>query len=247
MVKVYIKMTLAVLLLMTLSSDMALSTLGMTDNMNKMIIDVPYIDQTDITYGCEAVSSTMLLNYYGYDIDKKDFTDNYLIKRDWIIDANNTILGPDPHSAYVGNPYIQEKENCGFGCYAGVVAKSMDKLLVDEHKTKITTGIDLDQLIEEYIKNDIPVLVWATINMQESSAGMSWIINYIDENSPYNIGDEFTWIAGEHCLVLVGYDKENYYFNDPYENKGVIGYEKELVRSRFDELGRQSLVIVSKN
>ena len=30
----------------------------------------------------------------------------------------------------------------------------------------------------------------------------------------------------------MGYDEEKYYFNDPYDNNGVIGYERDLVEKR---------------
>ena len=66
------------------------------------------------------------------------------------------------------------------------------------------------------------------------------------QNSKLKIGDTYTWISGEHCLVLVGYDKDKYYFNDPYKNHGLIGYQKSLVEKRFEELGKQSLVILEK-
>ena len=33
-------------------------------------------------------------------------------------------------------------------------------------------------------------------------------------------------------MLLVGYDEKKYYFNDPYDNNGVIGYERELVEKR---------------
>ena len=45
-------------------------------------------------------------------------------------------------------------------------------------------------------------------------------------------GEEFTWISNEHCMLLVGYDEEGYYFNDPYENNGVIRYDKAVVEDR---------------
>ena len=45
-------------------------------------------------------------------------------------------------------------------------------------------------------------------------------------------GERFLWTSNEHCMLLVGYDEENYYFNDPYDNNGVIGYSKQLVEKR---------------
>ncbi len=218
-----------------------------SSNQNRKIIDVPYINQDKIVYGCEAVSSTMLLQYCGYKLSAKEFTDNYLIKKDWYIGKNKKIYGPDPNAAFPGNPYKSSGINCGFGCYAPSTAKSINKILDQEkHEVKVTTGTSIHDLIEKYIDNDIPLLIWATMGMSPSRKTMSWIINYVDENSKLKIGDTYTWTAGEHCLVLVGYDKDKYYFNDPYKNHGLIGYQKSLVEKRFDELGKQSLVILQK-
>ena len=212
------------------------------------LINVPYINQNDIVYGCEAVSSTMLLQYYGQKISEKEFTDKYLIQKDWFVGSDNKSYGPDPYAAYPGNPYKSSGENCGFGSFAPSTAKSIDKVLdAKRHQTKITTGMNLIDLIKNYIDKNIPVLIWATMDMKETNSGYSWITNYVDENSPYKIGDTFTWPRGEHCLVLVGYDDNNYYFNDPYKNHGLIAYEKKLVNQRFLELGKQSVVILEKS
>lgn len=41
----------------------------------------------------------------------------------------------------------------------------------------------------------------------------------------------------------MGYDNENYYFNDPYKNHGLIAYKKSLVEKRYEELGKQCIHI----
>lgn len=216
--------------------------------ISKKIIDIPYINQNDIVYGCEAVSSTMILKYLGYEISGKNFADEYLIKKNWHIAEDGKMYGPDPNAAFPGNPYVSSGINCGFGCYAPSTAKSINKVLDEnKHKTKITTGSSLPELQKNYIDNDIPVLIWATMDMKPSRKTCTWIIDYTDENSSLKHGDEFTWIAGEHCLVLVGYDDTNYYFNDPYKNHGLIGYDKSLVEKRFEELGKQSLVVIENS
>ena len=210
------------------------------------IIAVPYIDQGDIVYGCEAVSSTMLLNYYKYNISSKNFTDDYLIRKDWFY-KNGQAYGPDPHAAFPGNPYVTGGENCGYGSYAPCTAKSINKVLdTSKHEAKFIMKNDLSKIIDTYVRCGTPVLIWATMDMLPSGPGDSWIINYVDENSPYQIGDKFTWKRNEHCLVLVGYDSTKYYFNDPYKNHGLIGYDKSLVEQRYDELGKQAIVICDK-
>ncbi len=209
------------------------------------LIKVPYINQDDIVYGCEVVSATMLLKYFGYKLSEKEFTDKYLIRKDWYIGKDGKSYGPDPNAAYPGNPYKSGGENCGFGSFAPSTAKSIRRILDEKkHKVLFSTDLNLDEIVKRYINNDIPVLVWATMDMKPTSKGYSWIINYTDENSKLKKGDKFTWKNHEHCLVLVGYDDENYYFNDPYKNHGLISYEKELVRKRFSELGNQSVVVL---
>ncbi len=218
------------------------------DVCSSKIINVPYVGQNDIPSGCEAVSATMILQYFGYMISARDFTDNFLIKKDWMMKKGRKIYAADPNSAYPGNPYIAHGYNCGFGCYAPALAKSINNFLNGHnHKAFLTTGTTIKELISNYINNDIPVLIWATMDMKPSRLGSRWIIDYVDENAKYKIGDLFTWIAGEHCLVLVGYDDTNYYFNDPYKNHGFIAYEKSIVEQRFSELGCQSIVLLDKN
>lgn len=221
------------------------------DVESKKVLNVKYYGQQEsgLVSGCEAVSSSMLLNYYGCDISPRDFSDYYITKKDWSIKARRTFYGADPNSAYVGNPYIKSGMKCGFGCYAPVIVKAINRAFAEKDPTRLAinvTGVTIEHLIDKYIKNDQPVLLWATMDMKESRPTMSWKVDYVDENAKYALGQTYTWIAGEHCLVLVGYDNENYYFNDPYMDHGLIAYNKELVNKRYHELGMQSVAIIEK-
>ena len=71
---------------------------------------------------------------------------------------------------------------------------------------------------------EMPVVFWACINMRKEITGPEWKL--------LDSGETFCWTSNEHCMLLVGYDEEKYYFNDPYNNNGVIGYERELVEKR---------------
>ena len=73
----------------------------------------------------------------------------------------------------------------------------------------------------------------------------TWRVNYTDENAKYKLGSYYTWTAGEHCLLLTGYDKDYYYFNDPWTNARTR-YSKSLVNTRYNELGKQAVVMVKK-
>ncbi len=197
------------------------------------MIDVPYISQDgDFPTGCESVSATMVLQYYGKKISPEEFIDNYLTQEDFR-EENGVRIGPSPWEAFVGSPYSSNS----YGCYAPVIVEALRKACPTGFDVRNETGSSLHKLAETYLDADIPVLIWATMDMKESWKSDQWQL----EN-----GETFTWIAGEHCLVLVGYDENAYYFNDPYQNHGIIGYDKKTVEKRYRELGRQAVVLVAR-
>lgn len=183
-------------------------------------IEVPYIDQS-IKYptGCESVSAVMLLRYLGYDISVDEFIDRCLDKKEMQI-KDGVLYGPDPREYFCGSPYDADS----FGCYAPVMVKALTRAAGDRFTFTDETGTPVKRLLETYIDRDMPVLFWACINMQKEIIGPEWKL--------YDSGKTFTWRSNEHCMLLVGYDEDGYYFNDPYDNHGVIHYPKELVEAR---------------
>lgn len=205
-----------------------------------MIEGVPTIQQSGLGAGCETYACTMLLQYLGYDMDEYQFADNYLIcsLTSWS-DDGSVHYGPDMNSAMAGTAYM------GFGIYAPAMAKSMNnylKAVGSQQKATPLEGISLDELCHKYIDNDIPVMVWATTWMEEPEVGSTWVVDYVDENAKYSIGDTVEWMEHEHCLVLIGYDEENYYFADSY--KGAVScFEKEVSQTRYEQIGTMAIVV----
>jgi len=189
-------------------------------NKKKKIIQVPYIDQS-VKYptGCESVSTVMLLQYLGYDISVDKFIADYLEMKAFE-EREGQLFGADPNLYFCGSPYDKDS----FGCYAPVICKALEKAIGDKYETRNETNTSVDELIRKYIDADMPVIFWACINMREPIVGPEWKL--------FDSEEVFTWISNEHCMLLVGYDEEGYYFNDPHENRGLIRYEKELVEDR---------------
>lgn len=188
--------------------------------MNKKIIQVPYIDQS-VKYptGCESVSTVMLLQHLGYDISVDKFIADYLEMKDFE-EREGQLYGADPNLYFCGSPYDKDS----FGCYAPVICKALTKAIGNEYEIVNETDTPIEDLIKKYIDKNMPVIFWACINMREPIVGPQWKLLDSEET--------FTWISNEHCMLLVGYDEEGYYFNDPHENRGLIRYEKELVEKR---------------
>lgn len=197
-------------------------------------IEVPYIDQS-VKYptGCESVSAVMLLRFLGFDLSPEEFIDRYLDKQPFET-VDGILYGADPRKAFAGSPYDPDS----FGCYAPVICKALRRAVGDRFEVIDETGTALPELLSRYIDNGIPVIVWACINMRDPVRGPSWKIT--------GTGEDFTWISNEHCMLLVGYDDENYYFNDPYDNHGVIGYARSLTEDRHRAQYMQAAAVISK-
>ena len=209
------------------------------NTLSRKIIDVVYIDQTkDYPTGCESVSTVMCLKYFGFNITVNEFIDDYLDKGE-IYYENNQMFAPDPNDKFVGSPY----DGNSYGCYEPVITKALNRILIDKEKDsefeiKNLTNVPMKTIIKEYIDKDIPVIFWSTINLLPMRLTSIWTIP--------ETGKQFQWRANEHCLLLVGYDNEEskYYFNDPWDNHGVIGYDMYTVEQRHKEQYSMAVALV---
>ncbi|MBQ7969100.1 MAG: C39 family peptidase [Clostridia bacterium] len=212
---------------------------GVVPDETAKIIDAPYIYQNfKYPNGCESVSAVMALNYWGIDITVDSFIDKYLSK------GNTPIIngiGPDPDVVYCGDPRLQS----GWGCNSPVIAKAIKKTVSPlKYEVNNTYGKTLVELCEQYIDKDIPVIIWATVGMVDSSND-SYYAEWVTEN-----GKNIRYNRKLHCLLLVGYDKEYYFFNDPMKmhtnGTKYTGYKRTAVEKAYNILGKQSVVIIPK-
>lgn len=203
------------------------------------IYTMGYMDSTDGTYvemnmtnvmqmpigmmnGCEVVSLCIAMRYYGYTIDPIYMFDNFMPK------------GPNdgktnPFEKYIGDP----RNTTGFGCYA--------PCMVETANTYITSRIDLGiraydisgysmKDIEYFLKNGHPVVLWATLNMEDSAVIDTWEFD----------GEEVSWYYKSHCVVLVGYEEGDYIICDPLVGK--VKYPKEDVERAYHLIYSQAVV-----
>lgn len=204
-----------------------------------MIQNVKVIPQEDLKAGCETYACTMLLNILGFDVDEYTIADNYLNCKYVITGDEGEKYGPDMYSAFAGTAYA------GWGVYAPSMAKSMNQYLKDQNSSLHaynSENIPLESLCSEYVSHGVPVMVWATTDMEEPYVFDTWTVNYVDENARTKEGDTFSWYMHEHCLVLIGYDSKSYYFADSSAKK-ISVFDKELTDKRYKQMGSQSIVV----
>lgn len=206
---------------------------------NENIIDIEGLSQKNIPTGCEAVSAVMVLNYYGVDITPEEFINAYLPKEQFYY-IGNTLYGPNPEEKFAGDPF----KKSSLGCYPPVIVQAIENMKADgyEGSLDITANIlqekSLDTICEEYIKKQIPVLLWVTMDMCEPREGFRYVLED---------GTEYTWTAGEHCMVLCGFDEEYYYLKDPLAEGKTVKYKKELVEKRYGQMGSRGLAVISNH
>lgn len=174
----------------------------------------------ELPTGCESVALTILLKYYGFDIEKTTIASDYLVYSD------NFVLG------YSGSPFTYE----GAGIFAPGLVKTANLFLKDNNKllnAKNITGSTPMELYE-YVAEGTPVVVWTTIHMYNNSP--------TGEYRTYK-GKDYQWDSCEHCVVLSGYDLERniVIVHDPAD--GIIERDADAFWERYENLGSMAMII----
>ena len=187
-----------------------------------LYVKVPEIIQTpELPTGCESVALTIVLNSFGYKLEKTDIAKNYLER------------GTDMATSYVGDPFSKN----GAGCFPPAIVNAADKYL-EEKGDKRTghniTGTSIDDLCTDYIENGFPVIVWSSIDMTSpDKTGGAYTYQ----------GQSYQWYGSEHCVVLYGYDKgkDVYLVSDPLV--GLVERDAAAFRDIYEKIGEYAVVI----
>lgn len=192
---------------------------------------VPMIPQHPLyPTGCESAAAVMALQWAGEAVTMAEFVDEYLLKDRKFYYEDGVRHGPDPWEVFAGDP----RTTSSYGCMSPVIRQAMIRVLGGTERVKDVSGSSMTDLCEQYVAQGVPVMVWVSINMLEVYPADSWV-------TPR--GDTHVWLANEHTMLLVGYDEEYYYFNDPY--KGCeVRYLRALSESRYEALGKQALAVI---
>jgi uncharacterized protein YvpB len=184
-------------------------------------VDAPEIIQyPELPSGCESVALTIAINTYGYDLSKTTVASDYLI------------YGDDWVTSYVGNPF----EYYGAGIYPPGLVKTAARYIKATGAALYpidTSDATLDQLYR-LIDNGIPVIVWATVYMTYPQLA----------NCVTYQGRDYYWYDNEHCLCLIGYDKDagTVTLSDP--QRGIVTESASEFETIYDAVGRFSMILL---
>ena len=93
------------------------------------------------------------------------------------------------------------------------------------------------ELCAAYSDRGLPVVFWAPLDFQPVPGCDHWTLPN---------GRPFDWKLNEHCLLLVGYDDQHYWFNDPWHNHGLCPQPKALVEECHRAQGMYAVALRRK-
>ncbi|MEX2460886.1 MAG: C39 family peptidase [Paenibacillaceae bacterium] len=191
------------------------------------MLTAPIISQyPELRSGCEITTLAMLLQYYGIKKSKLDLLPEMKYDKTPVtIDGNKKITyWGNPNIGFVGDVTGRAK---GFGIYHTALIKLLQKYIPTAEDF---TGKSFEDL-EDKVAEGIPVEVWTTIRYQESVEWTVW---------ETLIGPIRTTFS-EHAVLLVGYDKDNVYVNDPYTGLSQVKVNKAQFIRTWEMMGKQAI------
>ncbi|HDR6310663.1 TPA: C39 family peptidase [Bacillus cereus] len=202
-----------------------------SNNGEKVILsNVPLIQQLpELDRGCEVTSLAMLLQYAGVKADKMKLA-NEINKVDFM---NDGVRG-NPNEGFVGNIYTFSES--GYGVYHGPLFQLGKKYL--PNKAVDLTGKNIEELYKS-VKAGQPVVMitnakFAPLDEDEFT---TWETNSGNVSITYN----------EHCVVLIGYDKEFVYIRDPLSDSLDVKVPRESFEQAWMQMGSQAISYVKSN
>lgn len=195
---------------------------------HSVMLDIPLIKQNpELKYGCEVTSLAMVLNYAGIKTNKLKLADELPKDKDPVkkTSSGDITHWGNPNHGFVGDV---TGKSAGYAIYAEPLEKLMKQYL--PNRTVNLTKKTFDEVLMQ-VKNRKPVILWTTGDYKVPDRWESWQHGNEKINTPLDL----------HAVVLVGFDKENLYLNDPLSGKKAFKTEKNDFLKSWKALGQQAL------
>lgn len=186
----------------------------------------------ELPTGCEITAMTMVLNYYGYNVDKVTMALDYMpkIQAEFYRGEDGRLMGPDLENFFVGDP----TEDTGYICGTGAIVTAANAYLTDVGSDMTAVAMKNAQPEELYdlIDQGTPVVIWCTINMEDRAETDSW---YRED------GTYMEWSTNDYGAVLIGYDEDTVTVADPIYSR--ITVSRVQFEKIFAERGGQCVIL----
>lgn len=178
-----------------------------------LVLDVPVYKQ-EHSLSCESSSAAMAANFFGIPVSEAQI-------------LASLPLDENPNKGFRGNVDGAYGGLQDYGVYAGPVRQ----VLVDLGLTvEAFSGGPED--IRDHLCQGRVLIAWVTYDLQ------------VQEPRPVTLGngEVVTMVPYQHALLIVGYNSDGFWVNDPYAGTAKFYVESEFSRS-FAYLGNMALVV----
>lgn len=170
------------------------------------IAKFPIISQMpELPTGCEITALAMMLNFYGFKVDKETLAYQYLptVPAEIQYGEDGLLYGPDMEKYFVGDP-----GGTGYICGTTAIVTAANHFFSQTNSHFFATSMKnmSSQEVYELLNRNIPVLVWVTIGMEPRLETQGW---YTKE------GKFMEWAENDHGAVVIGYDETSVIIADP--------------------------------
>lgn len=203
------------------------------DSISAKIEGFPIINQMpELPTGCEITALTMVINYYGYPVDKTVMASTYLptASADRYYGADGRLYGTDMNKYFIGDPFTEG----GIICGTGAIVTAADGYLADAGSTLRAhdlTGSSPEDLYGRVSRGQ-PIVVWVTISMADRRETQGWYTQN---------GDYVDWSTNDHGAVLIGYTDTTVTIADPIS--GRTEYDREQFEKVFAARGNRCVAL----
>ncbi|WHZ05081.1 C39 family peptidase [Neobacillus sp. YX16] len=189
------------------------------------IVDVPHIQQMpELPRGCEVTSLAMLLQYASVSVDKMTLASE--ITTIPFRDSNG--LRGNPNDGFVGDIY--SFDNPGYGVYHAPIAALAETYLPG--RIIDLTGGSIES-VYNMIDNGSPV--WVITNSRFSQLPESEFTTWQTSSGEIQI------TYREHSVLVVGYDENNVYINDPLADQPYTAVSRDSFEDSWIQMGKQAI------
>ena len=197
------------------------------------LTDFDIIEQyPELPTGCEITALTMVLNYYGYRVNKVTMALDYMpkVQAEFYRSEDGRLMGPDLENFFVGDP----TEETGYICGTGAIVTAANQYLADVGSDLTAAAMKNAQPEKLYdlIDQGTPVVIWCTINMEDRAETDGW---YRED------GTYMEWSTNDHGAVLIGYDEDTVTVADPIYSR--ITVSRDQFEKVFAERGGQCVIL----
>ena len=202
-------------------------------NSGTQLTDFDIIEQyPELPTGCEITALTMVLNYYGYQVNKVTMALDYMpkVQAEFYRSEDGRLMGPDLENFFVGDP----TEETGYICGTGAIVTAANRYLADVGSDLTAAAMKNAQPEKLYdlIDQGTPVVIWCTINMEDRAETDGW---YRED------GTYMEWSTNDHGAVLIGYDEDTVTVADPIYSR--ITVSRDQFEKIFVKRGGQCVIL----